>query len=61
MPTLASIPGSLLNIDKRDDFRRWVRALPLNRDQRKELMFLWSNALETTWTAEEVHWALGPY
>lgn len=60
MPTFKDIPVYFMYLDQRENYMTWVRGLPLNRDQRKELLFIWSNALDTTWTGEQVAWVLGP-
>lgn len=60
MPSLADIPPDLLFASRREDFFQWLIALPITPDTRKELLYLWGQAINAPLTASDYARVLPP-
>lgn len=55
MATLADIPVELLDKLFRREFIMWVRDLPINRLQKKQIFLLYKNFVGITYTSQDYH------
>ncbi len=45
MPTIQDIPAPMLALENKDQFRTWLKDLPIELVLKQELMLIWNTAL----------------